>query len=287
MVTEARAAFPADFDDDLEVGPVEGNHAYFGRNVLRGLVEGIDDFIQLRQARWRTFRSVGPVLLGSAMWLNDFELIDKIAELTAACIVIPKQGRRRDELAKMQKLQALNERTPGIPINAFPELTGLAPKVEGKPLVVGPYDRMDDKRVPTIRTIGYRNIGAGAPIIDIKTALPPIVHAKIALLGHFWWHDEDELGFVEDYLGFTPRRLWVSSANFTHASRHHLEFGYWTEDRALMDGAKRFLVTLIRHSEELDPDTDALDPQLAPVDYDDEAMAEALAELSWGAEADE
>jgi hypothetical protein len=60
-----------------------------------------------------------------------------------------------------------------------------------------------------------------------------------------------------------------------------LEFGYWTEDRALVQGAERFLVKLMRSSEALDPDADSFEPDLAPVEFDDVAMAEALAEMQW------
>jgi hypothetical protein len=37
-------------------------------------------------------RSLGPPILGSAMWINDDELIRKIGALSAACIVVSKQG---------------------------------------------------------------------------------------------------------------------------------------------------------------------------------------------------
>jgi hypothetical protein len=60
-----------------------------------------------------------------------------------------------------------------------------------------------------------------------------------------------------------------------------LEFGYWTEEPALVKGAERFLVELMRSSEGLDPNADSFDPDLAPVDYDDVAMAEAWAEMRW------
>jgi hypothetical protein len=38
---------------------------------MRGLVDGIDDFVHERQPRWNQFSSLGPTLLGSAMWIND------------------------------------------------------------------------------------------------------------------------------------------------------------------------------------------------------------------------
>lgn len=267
---EARR-FTDEFDDEFAVGPEEGNSAFFGRNVLRGLIDGIDDFIHLRQPRWRPSRSLGPVLLGSAMWIDDQELIEKLGELSAASIVVTKQGRKPSERRKLEPLRALNERTPGMPVRAFADLSGLAPKVDGEPTIVGPYTRMDDAVVPTIRTLGYRRLGP----------MPPIIHVKLALLGHLWWHDEGPLGHVEDVIGFTPRRLWVSSANFTRSSRRNLEFGYWTEDRALVQGAERFLVKVMRSSEGLDPDADVFEPDLVPVEFDDVAMAEAWAELRW------
>jgi hypothetical protein len=270
-----RQSFSADFDDEFAVG-AEGNRAIFGRNVLRCLVDGIDDFIQLRQARWRQYRSVGPVLLGATMWIDDGELINKLAELAGACIVITKQGREPFKLKRLERLHALNKRTPGLPIRAFAELSGLAPRVDGQPAIVGPYDRFDDRIVPTIRTLGYRKAGD----------FPPIMHAKLALLGHLWEHDEGPLGHVEDVLGFTPARLWVSSANFTASSRRSLEFGYWTEDAALVEGAERFLLRAMRSSEAVDPDSDSFNPDLAPIEFDDVAMAEALAETDWEDEDD-
>ena len=57
-----------------------------------------------------------------------------------------------------------------------------------------------------------------------------------------------------------------------------MEFGYWTEDPDLLDGVHRFLIGLIAASEDLDSLADAVDPELAAVEYDDEAMAQALAE---------
>jgi hypothetical protein len=167
-VSPDATVFPAAFDDEFEVGSSPGERAYFGRDVLRGLVAGIDEFIAQRHERWRTFRSLGPVLLGSAMWIDDRELIAKISELTGACIVIPKQERAATERWRQRPLSMVNEHTPGLPISAFRELEGLAPRVGGSPAIVGPYDPIDEQVVSTIRTIGYRRM----------LALPPIIHAK-------------------------------------------------------------------------------------------------------------
>jgi hypothetical protein len=145
----------------------------------------------------------------------------------------------------------------------------MAPKVNGQPLVIGPNGVEKDVSISTFRTIGYRKTGR---------VRPPIVHAKLALLGNICWTDEHPAGGVDDYVWFSPRRLWVSSANFTYGSRSGVEFGYWTEDADLVRGVERFLVNLIGASEDLDSAADAPDPALARIEFDNEAMAEAARE---------
>lgn len=124
--------------------------------------------------------------------------------------------------------------------------------------------------MPTFRTLGFRR--KGGPLV-------PIMHAKLAILGEFWWHDEGAMGEVGDFYGFAPARLWISSANFTKRSRGSLEFGYWTEDDKLLDAACRFVMTAIRFSESLDSAADVPDPEFVPVDFDDAAMIEAIADM--------
>lgn len=264
--------FPSDFDRTVTVGDLPGNGAFFGRDVLRGLVDGITDFRDQTQERWirRTHRTWGVGLLGSAMWIDDPELIDALATLSGSCVVITKQPRTKHQLDRLERLREATEPVAGVAQRAFPELGGLAPRIDGRPQVIGPYDEMDHGAVDPVRSLGYRTPDK-RPV--------PIMHAKLAVLGHFWWHDEGPLGHPDDIIGFRAIRLWVGSANFTKRSRSSLEFGYWTEDATLVEEARRFLLTSIRLSESLDPDADELDPEFAPVEFDDAAMADAAAEL--------
>ena len=260
--------FPKEFEDAFAVGPEPGNNAFFGLNVLQGLVDGIEDFINERQPRWRpAVRLLGPALLGSSVWIDDGGLIDKISHLHAASIVVKKQSRKPSGVAKLARLTALNKQTPGMPIQAFSALSGLAPKIDGKAVTVDPHDAYPhEESIPTIRTFGLRQS-------DNNDNPPmPILHAKLALLGYLWWHDEGAPGHVEDVVGFDARRLWISSANFTSSSRRNIEFGYWTEERALIQGAERLLVKLMGSSDALDPDSDLFDPELVELAFDDEAM---------------
>jgi hypothetical protein len=52
-----------------------------------------------------------------------------------------------------------------------------------------------------------------------------------------------------------------------------------------MDAVKHSVVALIGVSEDLDSAADTMDPEMAPVEFDDQAMAEAAAE--WAEEAAE
>jgi hypothetical protein len=262
-------SFPSSFDDEFPAEP-DGQRAYVGLDVLRGLITGIDQAIEAHRQE-RSARKLGPVLIGVSPWLTDPELIGKLRELTGACIVITKQGRSARDLEQLRDLHELNANTAGLPVDAFPELVQLAQHVDEKPVLVGPYDRVGELVIPTVRTLGFRRQAS-------ESGYVPLMHAKLALLGELWWHDEDALGYVADVSGFRARRLWVSSANFTVSSRASLEYGLWTEDPALLEGMERFLLRLVAASEGL-AGADEPAPQFLPVDYDDEAMREAMAEI--------
>jgi hypothetical protein len=262
-----RRRFGSEFDVRVELDP-PGCRASFGLNMMGDLVAGIDEFVALRQERWGAFRAVGPVLLGCAMWFDDAELVTALGRLAGAGVVIKKQGRRQRDRLKLAQLAALNERTPGLLFGAFPELGGLAPTVDGEPRQIGPYDNLDEFVLPSVRTLGFRS---SSPFDN-----PPIIHAKLALLGQLCWHDEDALGYPADVFFFRAKRLWLSSANFTTSSRRSLDFGLWLEEPAVLEGARRYLLGLLAHSEPLDADPDDYQPELAPVTFDDAEMAAAV-----------
>lgn len=264
-------SFSSGFDG--EFSSRDGQTAYVGRDVLRGLIRGIDDAIEA--PRRATSRDLGPCLIGCALWMDDLELIERLKQLSGVCIVLTKQGRTKYDDAKLADLDRVNADMPGLRTAAFPDLFEFAPRADdGEARIVGPYDRMDGVVMPSVRTLGFRKSG--------KRQVP-LMHAKLALLGDLWWHDEGPLGHVADVYGFRPRRLWVSSANFTDASRRSLEHGYWTSDPQLLAGYERFLLKLIAASEGLGGEDEPY-PELLSVEFDDDAMAEAAAEMAWDEE---
>lgn len=271
-------SFPSSFDDEFPAAP-DGQRAYVGLDVLRGLIAGIDQALEVHRQQRPSPRRLGPALIGVSPWLTDPDLLRRLKELTCACIVITKQGRSKRDLEQLPELHELNAATPGLPVEAFPDLVELAPHVDDKPVVVGPYDRVGELVIPTVRTLGFRRQASDSGYV-------PLIHAKLALLGELWWHDEDALGHVTDVTGFRARRLWVSSANFTISSRASLEYGYWTEEPALLEGMERFLLRLVAASEGL-AGADEPTPQFLPVDYDDEAMREVMSETDWEEDAED
>jgi hypothetical protein len=130
-------SFPSSFDDEFRAGPDQ--RAYVGLDVLRGLIAGIDQALEAHRQQRPSARRLGPVLIGVSPWLTDPELLGKLKELTCACVVITKQGRSKRDLEQFPELHKLNAATPGLPVEAFPELVELAPHVDDKPVTVGPY----------------------------------------------------------------------------------------------------------------------------------------------------
>jgi hypothetical protein len=263
-------SFSSLFDSQFSFGQDGELTGRFGLNVLDDLIAGIDEF-RAAAARRSSFSYLGPGMLGAFGWLDDWQLLRRIAEYPNACVAFTKQP-RPFKPRKLASLRDTMERCGGFPSAALPELETLAPRDEhGQPQMIGPHARMPTYTVPGLRTVGYRKTG---------NTIAPLLHVKMVLLGDLSWHEyEGEFGSVTETLKFEPQRLWIGSANGTYSSRFSLEFGCWQTEPKLLAQAKRFLTQVIAHSEDLDPDSDTMEPDLVDVEYDHAAMADALAEL--------
>jgi hypothetical protein len=258
---------PLDASDfELALSRERGEEAYFGRDVIRGLIDGIESFVGDFESKTRSARTYGTAMLACSPWFTHGGLLDAIAKLKGACVVVGKRAESREELRIVARMRKFNQANRGLRVR---ELSGLwymeLPDEDGGRRLIRPGDQeYSDHVLPTFRTVGHRATGDRSP---------QLMHAKLALLGHLWWYEDDEhgCGFIH---GFRPKRLWVSSANFTWASRKHVEFGYWTRNAALMDGVHRFLIALIGASEDLDSSHDTPIPELVEAEYDVDAWAE-------------
>ncbi|MGA6159937.1 hypothetical protein ACPEIC_42160 [Stenotrophomonas sp. NPDC087984] len=79
--------FPATFDQEFVLQ--DRQRGYFGRNVLKGLVDGMEGFLEEKR-RTPGFRSMGPVALGGFLWLDDSELTGCLARFAHTCVVVSK-----------------------------------------------------------------------------------------------------------------------------------------------------------------------------------------------------
>ncbi len=268
MPAEQAQSFSSRFNSRFSFGTDGNLTGRFGLNVLDDLITGIDDYMAASAAGRQSVHYLGPAMLGAFMWLDDPELLKRIAECPHACVAFTKQERPFGQ-AKLARLRDTLNRCPGFPAYALPELGTLALRdASGRPLVVGPSTSLPNLTIHCLRTVGYRKTHG---------RLVPLLHAKMVLLGDLRWHDEDELGYPTETLDFSPRRLWIGSANGTTASRLSLEFGCWQTEPELLRQAQQFLTQVIAHSEDIDPDSDNMEPDLVEVEFDDEAMIEALA----------
>lgn len=256
--------FPEGFDQQIRSAAGE---AFFGRDVLSGLVQG------LRRAAEpsRTERSPGSGVLGCALWIDDPELLDVLTLMGNVCVVVTKQHPKWLSRPDARPVRELAE-AHGIDQSAFHELSEFAPSVGSEPLLVGPHtlDWTRQTRLGAVREVGFRKV-SDRPV--------PLVHAKMALLGQMHWTDEHPSGALDDHTWFQPESLWIGSANFTRASRSSLEVGLWTHDPLLLAAARKFLLTLVAMSEPLGSGPDGMDPELSPVKFDDAEFIDYLREL--------
>lgn len=269
MAANQAPSFSSLFDSQFTFGENDELTGRFGLNVLDDLIVGIDEF-RAAAASPTSLSYAGPAMLGAFGWLDDRQLLNRIADYPHACVAFTKQP-RPFKPGKLASLRGALERSSGFPSAALPELETLAPRDEHKqPQIIGPYTRMPAYTIPGLRAVGYRKTG---------NSIAPLLHVKMVLLGDLSWHEyEGEFGSVTETLEFEPRRLWIGSANGTYNSRFSLEFGCWQTEPSLLTQAKRFLTKVIAHSEDLDPDSDNMEPDLVEVEFDDAAIAEAISE---------
>jgi hypothetical protein len=222
---------------------------FSSRNVLAGLISGIDDF---RNAERRPdSRSLGPAMLGAFAWLDDPEFLERRKEFPHACLVLGKQPRDKRQQPRLGTLEPVLKRAPGFPAEALPGLEFLMPLEHRHPPVMGARSPAARRRLPALRTVGYRKTADGQV---------PVLHAKMVLLGELRWHAKDE-SVTAEVLRFRPQRLWLGSANATVSSRSNQEVGFWVDDPARLDAAAGCLTELLRHSEQLESDTHPLRPE--------------------------
>lgn len=226
---------------------------WFGGQVVDGLAQVIDEHVATEARE----REPMPAALGFVPWLTYAGIAERLARLPACCIVVDK--------GQQWLASALATAKNGFP-PVLPGLRDRAPVVDGQPVILGPSSPLPDYSVGPVRTVGMTG-----------GERKPLLHAKLLVLGRLAWLEYDtDVGTFEEYR-FLPRSVWWGSANWTEQARSHLELGAWSDDPALVRAATEFLDDLITFSEPLGSVSPGPAPDLARLDYDDEAMREAMA----------
>jgi len=228
------SAHPRDWGPNEERWPV-----WFGGRVLDGLVEVIDDHIAQVEGR--------AAALGCVPWFDSSAVASRLVRFRGCCIVIDKGSFHRDAL------QRLTRDGRGFP-NVLWNLCDMAPAQDGEALTRGPFVGVPEYEVGPVRIAGWRD-GKGKPLL----------HAKMLVLGELVWGEDD---FGHEDLNFRPHSLWSGSANWTEASRKHLEVGFWSDDQGLVHSATDFLGSVIEFSEPWTSGCAGPEPDLVDVEYD-------------------
>lgn len=237
-------------------GPDHRWRVWFAGGVIDGLLQVLDEHIASAQGRSRF-----PALIGCSPWLTSEAVVDRLLQ-TACCVVMDKGA----AVIPARLAQA----DCGFP-NVLAGLRDRYPAdADGGPLIIGPFGPKPEHEVGPIRVTGWRGSGSGRPL----------AHAKLLVLGELLWTEigPDDGPQVEETF-FEATSLWWGSANLTDQSASHLEVGFWCDDPELLRSAVGFMDDLLAFSEPAGSFCAGPEPNLLHVEWDDDAMREAAAEI--------
>lgn len=236
-------------------GPQDaGWQAWFGGRVVDGLCEILDEHLAGKR------RGV-PAAIGCVPWLDSEAVTDRLLALSTFCVVVDKGTSFPGRLRNREK---------GFPNIALLRLRDMARSDDGSAPILGPSSPMPEHELGPVRVLGWHQQ-------DRK----PLLHAKMLVLGDLVlnvYGPDDSCG--EEWLDFEPRAVWWGSANWTRRSRSHLEVGFACDDPALLGEAADFVADVIAFSEPVESTCAGPEPNLVRVEFDDDAMAEAMREMA-------
>jgi hypothetical protein len=214
----------------------------FGDNVLADLVDGMRSF----RARPAPKKGAATIAVGCVPWLTEPAVVDELLQFDQCCIVVDKGCTHRDEVQRLARegngihMDAISSsiyRRPGNYVEHFGEGGDIA----------------------AARVSGWA----------IGTPKPPILHAKVLLLGWTRWYEAEWPGGTYEAHEFLPERAWIGSANWTLASPRHAELGCWTEGEHVTD-LGFWLAAIIAGSEPISSTAETPEPELVNRDYEGE-----------------
>lgn len=250
-----------------------------GLDVINGLVQAIDNLVD---GRWKPRGwHHRPVVLACTPWLTDHVVVDALVR-TDCCVVIAKES----EIAwgQVARLQREGSGVPKLMLRRLDHFA--APGAHGTPVEAYGHDDPNpahDVQLGPVRVTGWRRLGKEGRNF-------PLLHAKVAVLGHYEMRTLDADGYgTYETADFRPVAAWTGSANFTILSRVSAEIGMLTTDANLVAELYDFTIDANRISEPLDDagphdpspelvNADSFEPSSADLEYMRERHADYMEE---------
>jgi len=214
-----------------------------------------------------------PAAIGCVPWLTSRAVAKRLLALTSYCVVVDKAPPDKELRVPAELINP----DKAFPNEAIRELRELMPSVDGSaPLTIGPYTPREatEYDIEPVRVLGWRKRDDGRK---------PKPHAKLLVLGEVGVESYGP-DFWPDYYEecrFTPQRVWFGSANWTEASKYHLETGFVCGDPLLVSEAMSFAAEMIAFSEPFASTSVEPKPNLVRAAYDDDAIAAAAEEMGY------
>ena len=262
-------------------GPDRNWGLWLGEGVVDGLVQFLDQMLAIPKIIHDPLpESSGvltsgdlahgprPAALGVVPWLTYAEVIDRLQRMHC-CVVVDKQT------AIIEPLTRLNGDGVPFPSEAVPGFHEEMGPVDdaGRPMVVDP-GTLWPPRPPSIgpvRVWGYRTQGP-KPLAHTKL----LVVGKVARFKNYAWPE----GGPGEYQTFLPEAVWFGSANWTgRSATQHLEMGAFTTDPAFIEGCLDYVSRVVLESEPLGSKHPTKQPEMQPIEWDDEAFHDYFAEF--------
>lgn len=240
-----------------------------GSGVIDDLVAGIRRFRSTAIDDYWSRLTPATAGIGCVPWLTDLVVIDELAALGALCVVVDKHVATRRSATLHDRANALSSAF----LDGFEELT--SPDSNGHAPVIGPQRTMTSPGLVEPVSLGPVRV-AGWTTKDGRKL--PLLHSKMLVLGVTTYYDDDEM-FAGDILRFNPLVTWMGSANWTEASRKHVEHGMWSTDPALVFNNYDYLCSLIALSESLGSLNPKPTPEFVSAVWDDDAFKEYFDEF--------
>lgn len=243
-----------------------GWRVWFAGNVVDGLCEVLDEHLAVE--RMEGVRV--PAAIGSVPWLSSDDIVDRLLQMWC-CIVVDK-----NELKWVpDRLINGRRRMPNTVLHMGRYRPDDFPPDEEDLVELG-LEHEYVYNLGPVRVYGWTRK---------PKMIKPLLHTKLLVLGELqrWLIDPDGGPSFEE-THFVPQHVWCGSANWTNASKMHLEMGLVCNDEQFLYHATDYIRTVIKQSEPTSSGCAGPKPSLVYVEAPDPSPEEIAEWEAYSAE---